>query len=239
LCTGRMYSGTRWVAESLALDVPVACVDGCHVVQSRTHGDLLRLSIETDAKRVLHDLLCNTNLAVFAFSRDTIVHDARGCPYTEYLRIWSNEMSRVRDLFEPAAWNKLDEMTSLVIVGGQAQTEAIAQSITANHADQLQLAHFPLLRAPMHHSWVVLIRRAGVNKGTAVSWLADHFNVALADVVVVGDWVNDVPMFAVAGHSFVMGHAPDEVKAAAKYQLRATLQTGGAIAEAAERCGLL
>ena len=234
-----MYSGTRWVAESLGLNVPVACVDGCHVVHSGTHDDLLRLSIEADAKQVLRALLCNTNLAVFAFSRDVIVHDARGCPYTEYLRIWSNEMSRVRDLFEPAAWDKLDEMTCLVIVGAQAETEAIAQSIKANHADQLQLAHFPLLRAPMHHRWVILIRRAGVNKGTAVSWLADHFDVALGDVIVVGDWVNDVPMFAVAGHSFVMGHAPDEVKVTAKYQLCATLQTGGAIAEAAERCGLM
>jgi hypothetical protein len=36
-----------------------------------------------------------------------------------------------------------------------------------------------------------------------------------------------------------MGHAPDEVKAAAKYQLRASVLTGGAIAEAAERCGLM
>jgi len=239
LCTGRMYSGTRGVAESLGLHVPVACVDGCHVVMAQTHDDLLRLPIEAEAKRVLHGLLCKTNLALFAFSRDIIVHDGRGCPYTEYLRPWSNEMTRVRDLFEPATWDKLDDMTCLVIVGSQAETEPIAQSIAASYADQLQLAHFPLLRAPMNHRWVVLIRRAGVNKGTAVTWLASHFNVALDDVIVVGDWVNDVPMFADAGHSFAMGHAPDEVKAAAKYQLRASVLTGGAIAEAAERCGLM
>jgi hypothetical protein len=36
-----------------------------------------------------------------------------------------------------------------------------------------------------------------------------------------------------------MSHAPDEVKAAASDQLRADAATGGGIAEAAERAGLL
>jgi hypothetical protein len=46
-------------------------------------------------------------------------------------------------------------------------------------------------------------------------------------------------MFRVAGRSFVMAQAPDEVKAAATDTLRADLTTGGGIAEAAERAGLL
>jgi len=234
-----MYSGTRAVADSLGLDVPVACVDGCHVVRAQTHDDLVRLPIEPDAQRVLHRLLSDTNLAVFAFSSDRIVYDGRGSPYTEYLRTWSDQMSRVRDIFEPAAWNHLEDLTSIVVIGPQAETEMLARSVTTLCADQVQLAHFPLLRAPLHHRWVVLIRRAGVNKGTAVTWLANHFEVPLEDVIVIGAGVTDVPMFGVAGHSFVMGHAPHEVKAAARYELQATVHTGGAIAEAAERCGLM
>ncbi len=234
-----MYSGTRAVADSLGLDVPVACVDGCHVVRAQTHDDLVRLPIEPDAQRVLHRLLSDTNLAVFAFSSDRIVYDGRGSPYTEYLRTWSDQMSRVRDIFEPAAWNHLEDLTSIVVIGPQAETEMLARSVTTLCADQVQLAHFPLLGAPLHHRGVVLIRRAGVVKGTAVTWLANHFEVPLEDVIVIGDWVNDVPMFGVAGHSFVMGHAPHEVKAAARYELQATVHTGGAIAEAAERCGLM
>ena len=91
----------------------------------------------------------------------------------------------------------------------------------------------------MVNRWVLLVRRAGVNKGTAVVWLAEHFGISLDEVIAVGDWVNDIPMFAVAGRSFVMGQAPPEVKAAANNQLNATVHTGGAIAEAAERCGLI
>ena len=46
-------------------------------------------------------------------------------------------------------------------------------------------------------------------------------------------------MFRVAGRSFAMAHATDEVKAAATEHLRADVTTGGGVAEAAERAGLL
>ena len=51
----------------------------------------------------------------------------------------------------------------------------------------------------------------------------------------VGDWLNDVPMFAVAGRSFVMGQAPRAVKATATDELLADCWTGGGVAEAVRR----
>ena len=63
--------------------------------------------------------------------------------------------------------------------------------------------------------------------------------VALADTVCVGDWVNDVPMFEVAGRSFAMGQAPDEVKSKATDVLSETTEQGGGVARAvAEAFGI-
>jgi hydroxymethylpyrimidine pyrophosphatase-like HAD family hydrolase len=234
-----MYSGTRLVAEQLGLRSPVACVDGCHVVQANTHESLLRLPIPGMARANLHEHLCSAELAVFAFSRDIIVHDGRGRVYLDYLRTWSTQMRKVDDIFEPTCWDGFDDLTALVVIGSQAGTESVVNAVHATGNGEVQLAHFPLLRGHLANRWVILVRRAGVNKGTAVTWLAEHFGVALTDVIAVGDWVNDIPMFEVAGRSFVMGQAPAEVKAAANNELRATVHTGGAIAEAAERCGLI
>jgi hydroxymethylpyrimidine pyrophosphatase-like HAD family hydrolase len=72
-----------------------------------------------------------------------------------------------------------------------------------------------------------------------VDWLAAHYGVALEDVVAVGDWLNDVPMLKRAGQSFAMAQAPEEVRAAAKHLLKADILTGGGVAEAAERAGLI
>jgi hydroxymethylpyrimidine pyrophosphatase-like HAD family hydrolase len=41
-------------------------------------------------------------------------------------------------------------------------------------------------------------------------------------------------MFGVAGRSYVMGHAPDEVKRAASHVLDETSETGGGIARVVE-----
>ncbi|GAB2954722.1 Cof-type HAD-IIB family hydrolase [Micromonospora polyrhachis] len=55
----------------------------------------------------------------------------------------------------------------------------------------------------------------GVDKGTALTWLADRCRVPLAEVVAVGDNPNDIPMFAVAGFgAAVYGGHPDTCAAA-------------------------
>jgi hypothetical protein len=78
----------------------------------------------------------------------------------------------------------------------------------------------------------MIVRSAGATKGTALRWIAEHQQVALEDTVCVGDWINDVPMFKVAGRSFAMAQAPDDVKAAATDVLPVTSEQGGGVAHA-------
>jgi hydroxymethylpyrimidine pyrophosphatase-like HAD family hydrolase len=81
----------------------------------------------------------------------------------------------------------------------------------------------------------VLVRAAGPNKGTALAELCRTAGCTLADAVAIGDWVNDVPMFEVAGRSFAMGTAPDAVRAKATDVLDRPAGAGGGIAEAIRR----
>jgi hydroxymethylpyrimidine pyrophosphatase-like HAD family hydrolase len=81
----------------------------------------------------------------------------------------------------------------------------------------------------------MIVRAAGGTKGTALTWLAKHYGIPLEDTICVGDWLNDLTMFRVAGRSFAMGQAPDEVKAAATDVLEETHEIGGGIAMAVER----
>ncbi len=50
------------------------------------------------------------------------------------------------------------------------------------------------------------------NKGHAVRAIAALLNIDLADVAVIGDMGNDVPMFDVAPLSIAMGQSPEDVK---------------------------
>jgi hydroxymethylpyrimidine pyrophosphatase-like HAD family hydrolase len=79
-----------------------------------------------------------------------------------------------------------------------------------------------------------MVRSTGGTKGTALRWIAEHHGVALADTVCVGDWINDVSMFELAGRSFAMGQAPPEVKEKASDVLPETVDEGGGVARAVE-----
>jgi Cof subfamily protein (haloacid dehalogenase superfamily) len=68
------------------------------------------------------------------------------------------------------------------------------------------------------------------NKGDGVAGLARIMGVDLADVAVLGDMPNDLPMFARAGLAIAMGQAPAEVRAAARFT--STTNDDGGVAHA-------
>ena len=52
----------------------------------------------------------------------------------------------------------------------------------------------------------------GVSKGNALIKLAEHLQINPERIAVIGDYMNDLEMFKVAGTSVAMGNAPQEVK---------------------------
>lgn len=64
------------------------------------------------------------------------------------------------------------------------------------------------------------------NKGDGVAKLAAAYGVPLAEVAVIGDMSNDLPMFANAGVSIAMGQAPQQVREAARFTTTANSDDG-------------
>ena len=69
----------------------------------------------------------------------------------------------------------------------------------------------------------------GISKGTAVRWYQNYFGVTPEETLTMGDQQNDVPMLKEAYHSYAVGNAIPEVKAAARHVVD-TCENGGAIA---------
>ncbi len=61
------------------------------------------------------------------------------------------------------------------------------------------------------------VMAVGADKGTAVKTLAKHLGVSIDEVAVIGDNLNDVPMFKVAGVAIAMGNGHEDAKAIAKH----------------------
>jgi len=228
ILTGRLYSGTRSSAEVLGLTGPVGCVDGSHLVDASTHKTVFHRGIKGPHALTLRDGLAKHGPATFLFAKDAVVHDDAGLPFLGYVSTWSTDVRRAARVVEHVLWEEIDGITAVVAVGTATQISATVEDIQAKLDGIAQAIMFPIRRIP--GTWGLVARASGGTKGTALEWLAQHHGFSVKEAVCVGDWLNDVPMFAAAGRSFAMGQAPDEVKRAATDVLPETSETGGGIA---------
>jgi hydroxymethylpyrimidine pyrophosphatase-like HAD family hydrolase len=232
ILTGRLYSGTRATSEILGLHGAVGCADGSHLVRASDHATLLHIGVCGDEARRLRAAFARAGVATFVFALDAIGHDLAGAPFVDYVTTWSSDVRVAESVFEHALWEADQGVTGVVAVGTEDEIAGIVAELGRELPGVVTVAAFPMRRGIRAGLWAMIVRSSGGTKGTALRWIAEHHQVALEDTVCVGDWINDLPMFEVAGRSFAMGQAPDEVKAEATDILSVTSLEGGGVAHA-------
>ena len=76
----------------------------------------------------------------------------------------------------------------------------------------------------------VEINRAGVDKGRALTGLAERLGLRAEHIMAIGDSDNDLPMLRAAGLSVVMGGAPDYMRQAADFVTAGNEENGVGLA---------
>jgi Cof subfamily protein (haloacid dehalogenase superfamily) len=223
IATGRLQSGATAAARACAIEGTIACVEGSHLVELATNTTVAHHAMP-DA--IVREAISAHGLAGFVFDAEGIHHDHAGAPFAEYVRTWSPNMRVVE---EHLAW-QTRPLAAVAI--GEPEAVAAALAVVRGHADLFSVS-FAVSMCPGKHA--VLVRAAGPTKGTALRALCDIVGCSTEEAVAVGDWVNDVPMFEVAGRSFAMGSSPDHVRAKATDALETPAGAGGGIAEAIRR----
>lgn len=229
IVTGRLHSGALFAANTCGIEGAIACMEGSHLVE--VAGKTLHHHAITPADtQLLRAAFGRHGLASFVFEAGGIHHDVAGEPYAHYVSTWSPKLRVVEEALDEGAW--ANQPLAAVAIGDPEQVQAAHDDLRA-HASRIFSVSFAVSLCPGKHA--VLVRAAGVNKGTALRALCEGAGCTLEQAVVVGDWVNDVPMFEVAGRSFVMGEAPEHVAKKATDLLGRPAGSGGGIAEAVRR----
>ena len=234
IVTGRMHAGSLGAAQACAIEGAIACVEGSPLVEIASSRTLAHHAITPAATALVRETFGAHGLASFIFGAEHIHHDAAGEAYAEYVRTWSPSLQRVEEALHADTWSNLP-LAAVAI--GEAAAVAAAATVLRQHAGQVFTASFPIGHpfGKPGDRHAVLVRAAGPTKGTALAELCRLAGCEPSDAVAVGDWVNDVPMFRVAGRSFAMATAPAHVRGAATDTLAAEAGAGGGIAEAIRR----
>ena len=199
---------------------PVGCADGSHLVRASDHATLMHNGLRGDFARAVRDALARTGPATFIFAQDAIVHDEMGENFLGYVRTWSSDVRKTDSTVAHDWWTSEQGVTAVVAVGTAKQIHGAHEEITRTAGAGAQVATFPIRRLP--DAWGMIARAAGGTKGSALTFVAEHYGCTPEETVCVGDWLNDVSMFAVAGRSYAMGHAPYDVKRVASVVLDET-----------------
>jgi hypothetical protein len=232
IVTGRLRSGAQSAADQCGIAGAIACMEGSHLVELASDRTLAHHPMPAAVTERLRAAFGGHGLASFVFEHGGIHHDAAGEPYAPYVRTWSPRMQLVEEALDAGAW--ANEPLAAVAIGDAGDVAAaFAELKTGRDDGELFAVSFSVSACPGKHA--ILARAHGPSKGTALAELCRGAGVTLAEAVAIGDWVNDVPMFEVAGRSFCMAGAPDAVRSKASDALSRVAGTGGGIAEAVRR----
>ena len=234
LVTGRLWAGTLQVAADVGIRGPVVCADGAELVDARSGVELEHRGIVAEAARLLRDGLQRYGLDAFLMVEDGVLHDASGTRFTRYVRNWSPALQQTAELFAHPCWTSQRGIAAVVALGEAAAVSEAADGLRAS--GELEVVDFQVARALVGEQLppqrALLVHARGVSKRSGLVRVAELCGCGRDEVAAVGDWLNDVEMFAAAGRSFAMGHAPEAVKLAATDRLTADAKTGGGVAEA-------
>lgn len=218
IATARGVVSIREILGDIPFKLPIICNNGAYIRDYATGRALQQNALDEEAaKEVL--FLCETHdLEAFVTSNDgrrdwltfnLIMNDGMQWFYDDRLRAADPRIVGYRH-FSSVLKHKI---TCLTIIGTLPEVERLQHKIHEISGGRLQsnIMVNPYQRA---FHWLT-VQSVEATKGNALRWVAADQGVALRDVTVFGDQVNDISMFELAGRSCAMQFAVPALQAVA------------------------
>jgi Cof subfamily protein (haloacid dehalogenase superfamily) len=217
LATGRVLSTTRPVADAIDPRLGAITNNGA-VIRTRIDQPPLRQSLlpAPVAREVIARLQAlGLTPIVFAAPDDAEVVAAAA---TDRLppRFAARFADSLRAVGELAAWVTEPVLLVTTLLGDTPAAEALvrAQTVLLGAALAGRAAVSPLWH-PLYGSWILDFLAPGCSKWQALLTYGRVRGIAPAEMVAIGDGLNDIPMVSGAGLGVAMGQSGPELLAAA------------------------
>ena len=215
LATGRMFKSSVTYAKPLGLTGPIINYQGA-VVREIASGDIwYRRELTVPMQQRVLAFAEPRDWHVNAYV-DERVYTARPRPEADlYARIAMVPYEVVGPL---SKWVHQDSTKMVLVDLEPAEVPARIAALSAWMGD--------VARVTRSLDWFVEVVNPEVSKSRALAMVAGRLGVAQAEVCAIGDNLNDEDMVAWAGFGVAMGHAPEALKAVAKYVTRPIGEAG-------------
>jgi len=211
LCTGRILQTTMPFIKELNLDTPHIMFDGALIYAPSSHATLYSVTLEPEVVREAVEYCRAGDLYLELYSRD--------CFFAEREN-WSDEIHRKFFRVEPTfvsfngIWDKEQLLKAELVVHSPEDAQK-AKKFADHFNGRL---NFSIAHTPAYPDVEFLnIVNPAVSKGAALRHLITLTGAHPAEIIAIGDGLNDIPLLREAGNAVAMGDAPDEVKQVCQY----------------------
>lgn len=220
LCTGRMLAGILPFAKAMGLKGLIAASQGTVVADIESGKRLLD-------ERIEHNLALQIANFFQSFGKDSHIHVYSG------EELYINQDNEQRKQYEAGCQIhsiltefeivKVIEEKNLApnkinIFCHKAQRDCILEKTKERFAEVCYVT-------TSSENWVEVSPK-NVDKGTALQFIANYYNVPIEQTVTVGDNENDIPMIEQAGMGCAMENAVDNLKKVAKFVTKSNINGG-------------
>jgi 5-amino-6-(5-phospho-D-ribitylamino)uracil phosphatase len=213
IATARNYDSAHPILKGLNLNLPVILFNGVYLADFST-GNILEHSdfIKPEVVQSMLELALSQGIDPFIYTfgkkHQLYYINATNPGSQAYIKSLQGD-GRLCQV--PRFDLQVEEKVSgFLLIDKHERLESIYKSLYEKYFDHLNL-YFAEDVSMKGYFWLQSFHQEA-SKGNMVEILAKKMQVSLENVVVFGDYLNDIDMFRIAGHAVAMENALQEVK---------------------------
>lgn len=223
VATGRMPLSCQRFIEEIQIKMPVIMCHGAIVKEIPSGEIIFRRVIEKNLVAEAINKMQTEGMHCQIYLKDKI--------YTNRLNEWAENWRKLSRLQAEEA-----DLLAILAEEGEGAEKIVSideENIIAARYDTFKTLLEGKIHLTMSKPNFLEMSALSVNKGAALAFLAERFGIAQAEIMAIGDSLNDIEMIQYAGIGVAMGNARPEVKKAADYITASNEEDG--VAQAIEK----
>ncbi len=204
--TGRVPVATREICDTIRPNAPFGCINGGGIYDPIKEALIWKRELPEEALELVRCV--DAQLPEIGIQCNTEKH------------IWFNKDNQTMQTFRritgapflTCSYEELPEPLLKVVMGHPEEAQILALKALLDHHPKA--GNYDFIRSERE---LYEILPKGVSKGSVLQKLAELLGIEMRHTIAVGDYNNDIAMLRVAGHSFAVANAVDEVRAVADH----------------------
>ncbi len=209
IASGRMYHNCQKYIDHIGIKHFVVSTDGGYI-RNPVDGEVMTpFFIESKDSIKFYEIITKVSNNFFIITLDDSILSSKEAD-VEFIKFFGNQIKQIefkKDNFE--------NILKIVVIDDHELILALKEDLKKLNIENIRFDVGPTVLNPDQS--VLIVRYSEVDKGKGIDRICDYYGVHPDEVLVFGDWLNDIPMFRRFKHNVAPLDCDELLKPHANY----------------------